>query len=253
MLAKLKLKLAALLYKYNFPVYRWLYFRYKNKKESHYLNLLKSLLNQDSIILDIGGNIGFYTKAFATFVGPKGHVYSFEPDLINFRYLKMELNGLTNVSLFQKAVASESGILTLYTSELLNVDHRTYKTDNYKEEYSVEKTSIDDFVAGKFNVDLIKMDIQGFEMEALKGMKQTLVNNRNIILFTELWPWGLIQAGSNVAEVFDFISELEFKIYKVNLTSLSILSREEAINTEIDFFTDANIVASRIDLASLKY
>ncbi|MEO8146599.1 MAG: FkbM family methyltransferase [Bacteroidia bacterium] len=245
MFDNLQLKLASLLYQNAFPVYRKLYFGFKNKKDAYNLLLASKLIKPGANVLDIGANVGFYGRHFVKCVGSTGHVYCFEPDVINYKHLQHELKGFSNVTLLQKAVAAESGSLTLYTSDLLNIDHRTYEPEHYSEKYSVEKISIDGFVNDKFKVDFIKMDIQGFEMDALKGMTETLKANREIVLLTEFWPYGLQAAGSSATAVFDFLKQLEFNIYKVADNKLSKLTREEVAVMKVEFLSDTNVLVSR--------
>lgn len=248
MLEKQKLKFAALLFHYAFPFYRWLYFRFKNKKDQYHLDQIQQLLKPGSVVLDIGANIGFFAKKLAEYVGPDGHVYCFEPDKINFKHLKNELKNNYNVTLVQKAVAEAAGIVTLYTSDLLNVDHRTYEPEAYTGKYTVEKTSIDEFINNRFSVDFIKMDIQGFEMNALKGMVKTLDKNLSVVLFIELWPYGLQQAGSSAVEVYDFFAQRNFNMYKIKEHQLIQMSRNETLNLEVDYFSDTNLLVSRKNL-----
>ncbi len=56
------------------------------------------------------------------------------------------------------------------------------------------------------------MDIQGFEYQALLGMKNILQSNPKIKLIMEFWPWGHIKAGSSAEEVVKFLRELDFQI-----------------------------------------
>lgn len=245
MFEKLKLRFAAILFRHAFPLYRLLYFRYKRKKDKHHLELIQRILKPGSIVIDIGANIGFFTKFLSGCVGEKGHVYAFEPDKTNFHHLKNELKGSTNTTIVQKAVSATSGKLTLYTSDLLNVDHRTYEPENYRDKYSVEKTSVDDFVNGRFKVDFIKMDIQGFEMEALKGMENTLRNNNDIVLLMELWPYGLLQAGSSVTEVVDFIAAIGLNIYSVHSGFPVLFSKQDAKEIPVVYFSDTNVLLTR--------
>lgn len=247
MFEKLKLRLAATLYHHAFRLYRMMYFRFKRKKDKHHLQLIQRQLKPGSTALDIGANIGFFTKFLSACVGEEGHVYAFEPDKTNFHHLKNELKGSTNTTIVQKAVSATSGKLTLYTSDLLNVDHRTYEPENYRDKYSVEKTSVDDFVNGRFKVDFIKMDIQGFEMEALRGMEKTLQANQHIILFTELWPFGLEKAGSSAVEVFDFLTQIGFNIYKIDENRYSRLNLTEVSTLKVEFLNDINILAARAE------
>ena len=89
-----KLKLASLLYSYLFPIYRLLYFRFKNNKDREHLLLIKSLIKPGDIVLDIGANIGFFARHLSEFTGPTGKLYCFEPDKTNFHHLEKELKGI---------------------------------------------------------------------------------------------------------------------------------------------------------------
>lgn len=249
----LKLKAASLLYNYAFPLYRALYFGYKKKQNARELEIIYRMLCPGSVVLDIGANIGFYTRFLAERTGPHGKVYGFEPDKTNFRHLANETKHLRNVEVFQKAIASEPGKVSLYQSDLLNVDHRTYKPEKYSASYVVEKTSVDSFVDVKFPVDFIKMDIQGFEMEALKGMTHTLERNTGILLFTEVWNYGLKQAGSSGVELFDFLSSRNFNIYSIDKEKPEKVNRKMAEELETGFYTDTHWFASREELTRLEY
>ncbi len=209
---------------------------------------MRKFISPGGVVLDVGANIGFFSNFFSGVVGASGQVHSFEPDKINFHHLQNELKNCNNVTLIQKAVAESSGTLMLYTSDLLNVDHRTYEPENYKDKYSVEKISIDDYVAGKFNVDFIKMDIQGFELDALRGMSITLKENPDIILFIEFWPYGLQKAGSSATELFDFITALGYNIFNADADEMILMNRKNAVEMKIEYFTDSNVILSRRDL-----
>lgn len=245
MLGQLKLKSASLLYTIAFPIYRWMYYHFKNKKDKDYLQFILKVVKPGNNVLDIGANIGYYSKFFSECVGTSGQVYSFEPEKTNFLHLQKEMTGRKNVTLIQKAVAAETGELTLYLSNLLNVDHRSYKPEHYGRKSSVEKISIDDFVKGTFKIDFIKMDIQGFEMDALKGMEKTLHSNQHIILLIEFWAYGLKMAGTSALEVFDFLSVNGFNIYTIESEKLIPMTREIAVDLKIDYFSDTNIIAGR--------
>jgi len=244
----LQLKLASLLYHHAYLFYKPIYFRFKNKKDRNNLELIKSFVKPGSNILDIGSNIGFYSSFLSEIAGANGHVWCFEPDKKNFLHLENTLRGKSNVTLIQKAAAADSGKLKLFTSPLLNVDHRSYPSENAGENYEVEKISIDDYVDGKFNIDFIKIDIQGFESEAFRGMKKTLSENPSTILSIEFWPYGLQQAGSSAAELYDLISENGFQVYRIGEKNLTLFSREDAMSMKVEYYTDCNVLLTRNSL-----
>lgn len=160
-------------------------------------------------VIDVGANIGFYTAFMANIVGEKGRVYAFEPSPHNFNLLK-KYNNNNNVTLVQAAVGDTTGEIVLYVSDKLNVDHQTYETDEIREKVNVLSYRLDDYLKNE-KVDFIKMDIQGFEYQALLGMKNILRNNANIKVLMEFWPYGLIKAGSSVEKLLTFLHELDFQ------------------------------------------
>ncbi len=185
---------------------------FKNRQDADEIRYLKKIIAPDDIILDIGANIGFYSKILSKCTGKYGKVHSFEPDGLNFKHLKNNTQQLVNVVLNHKAVSDKSGQLTIYKSKDLNVDHRTYPVDEFQSFETIEAIAIDDYVNGLWTVNLIKMDIQGYEVAALKGMEKTIKANPDIKLLLEFWPHGLRAAGSSVAQFYETIGSFGLKI-----------------------------------------
>src|SRR3954471_15548180 len=145
----LSIKLGDFLYKNAFPVYNFIYPYFKKRQDKHELSLLHQYIQRGDVVLDIGANIGFYTKILSELVGSTGKVYAFEPDKTNFSYLKKNTANLNNVMLINKAVSDSTGKITLYQSELLNVDHKTYPTDHYTHKTEIDCTTADDVIENK--------------------------------------------------------------------------------------------------------
>lgn len=201
-----------MLYKHFFPVYNIIYPIFKNRQDADEINYLKKIIKPGDTIIDIGANIGFYSKILATCAGKYGKVHSFEPDLINFKHLKKNTRGLVNIVLNNKAVSDKSGTINIYKSKDLNVDHRTYPVGEYESIDVIEAISIDEYVNNAWKINLIKMDIQGFEVSALKGMDKTIKANPEMKMLLEFWPHGLHAAGSSVAQFCEVIKSLGLKI-----------------------------------------
>jgi len=249
MSSSLSIKLGNFLYRNAFALYKPMYNAFKRKQDAFEINLLKKYIHENYIVLDIGANIGFYANILSQLVGEKGEVHCFEPDNTNFLHLKKNCSQLQNVKLNNKAVGPKTEKLKIYTSKELNVDHRTYKPEEYEEEIEIDAVSIDDYLGDNKKADFIKMDIQGFEMQALKGMHKTLEQNKEIKIISEFWPYGLRTAGSSVIEYYNLLTEKGFSCYifkkdKLEKLSLKTVTELEPLGVEHYF----NILVTRTDV-----
>ncbi len=231
MASSFSIKLGNFLYKTSFPLYKKMYSVFKNKQDAFEIELLKKHIKPGDTVLDIGANIGFYATILSDIIGENGKIHCFEPDITNFAHLKKTTASYKNIILNNKAVGPISGIIKIYTSKNLNVDHRTYKPEEYDKEIAIEAVSIDGHLKDA-KIDFIKMDIQGFEMEAMKGMKETLKNNPNVKMISEFWPYGLRKAGSSVRDFFVLLKELNFKIEILKENKLEVLTLEKVLQLE---------------------
>ncbi|MCK5416140.1 FkbM family methyltransferase [Candidatus Parcubacteria bacterium] len=205
------LRLGNLLFKYFYIAYRPLYFFYKEISDRDKIKLLKRDVKSDMVVLDIGANIGFYTILFSKLVGKNGRVYAFEPDIENFNRLKNNTKKLSNVILLNKAVGSETKNVKLYKSNSLNVDHQTYDSGENRFYTEVQCISIDDYLKIK-RVDFVKIDIQGYDYYAVKGMSNILNKLKKVSMMGEFWPYGLNKAGVNPEKYFKLLKDLGFSI-----------------------------------------
>lgn len=229
-----KIKLGNWLFKNCFPLYNFSYTRFKLKNDLHEINALKKIITPGNYVLDIGANIGFYAKVLSGFVGSSGKVFCFEPDSTNFKYLKKNTGDLKNVILFNNAVSDKKDIIKVYKSKLLNVDHRTYPVKNYDSIEEINAISIDDLLAEKVigKVDLIKIDIQGYELFAFKGMIGLLNSNPHLKIVAEYWPHGFKRAGYSAVDFYEFFDKLGFKF--------SILEDEKLLPLNKDYIVEHN-------------
>ncbi len=247
-------RLANLLYNKAFPLYKPLYFAYKFRKDKQEISLLGQKIKPGSTILDIGANIGFYTTLFSRLTGPGGRVVSIEPDITNFSYLALQTGNLDNVELIHGAAGPVTGTTNIYLSNMLNVDHRTYEPEAYTSIQQVSMYRPDDLIEQGQPVDFVKMDIQGFEVQALQGMQQILRDNDDINLLSEYWPYGLKMAGNSGSELVEFLTKLGFHI------RILINNRWVPFNSSVGRISDStpeniyyNIYASRNAQADIMY
>jgi len=200
-------------YEYAFPVYRPLYAAYKTYADRAERDLLRKILFQGAVVTDVGANIGIYSQFLSRCIGPTGLVHSFEPSPDNFGRLSAFTRHLSNVRLAHAAVGERSGECKLYVSDKLNVDHRAYKADgDSRRAISIEMVALDDYFKPGERVDLIKMDIQGYELHALRGAQRVLQENMEIHLLLEFWPAGLEQAGVGWEELVEMLQSLNMDL-----------------------------------------
>ncbi|MCC6370920.1 MAG: FkbM family methyltransferase [Bacteroidia bacterium] len=230
----LSIKLGNFLYNNAFALYKPMYYAFKKKQDDFEIKLLKEYIRPGQVILDIGANIGFYAEILSDLSGPKGQVHCFEPDKKNFSYLQKHLANRKNTFLNNKAVGPKTGTISIYTSKELNVDHRTYQPEEFDKEIKIESVSIDDYLSHHSinKVDLIKMDIQGFEMEALKGMHNTLQQNPDVKIISEFWPYGLRTAGSSLSAYYRQLCSYGFSCYLLEKNSLKPLNEAQVTAME---------------------
>jgi FkbM family methyltransferase len=240
--------LANLLYNYAFPVYTVLYFAFKRNNDKAEIKLIKKIINKDDIVVEVGANIGFYTSIISSLIGEKGILHVFEPEPTNFKHLLSITHKLKNVKANNMAVSDKRGTLNLFTSTLLNVDHRTYPVPEYGKVFSVEADSIDNYLKENNKVDFVKMDIQGSEMFALRGMEKTLDANPQIKILTEIEPYGLNASGSSVDEFYDFITAKKFKVYLIKNNTLVALRDFEEVKKKKKKDSYYNILLTRTEI-----
>ena len=216
------------LYQHAFPIYRPLYFAYKQYSDRAERNLLRRVLFPGAVVVDAGANIGIYSSFLARCVGRTGEVHSFEPAPENFKRLYAATRCLANVRPNAAAVGERSGKSQLYVSENLNVDHRAYApATESRLAIDIEMMALDDYFKPGTTVDLIKLDLQGYELHALHGAKRVLSENSEIKLLLEFWPHGLESAGGHWRELVQLLRGLGMRVLQLKNDSLIDLNESE--------------------------
>lgn len=235
-------RLGNALYRSAFPIYRPLYSAFKARSDRAERRLLKQFLHEGSVAVDAGANIGIYSVFLSECVGPSGMVYSFEPSPENFAHLTKAVCHLANVQAQQAAISATTGEQLLYVSNDLNVDHRLYPTNDARQTVSIRAIALDDFFPPGTRVDLLKLDIQGYELHALRGAARVLSDNPRLNLLLEFWPHGLRASGSSPEELHDFMVKRGFRI-------MSPAGREfediQKLSSDEDPFIYMNLFATR--------
>jgi FkbM family methyltransferase len=177
--------------------------------------LCEQLLRPGMVALDVGANIGYFTVLFAQRVGPAGRVYAFEPEPYNFGLLQrnLERNRCAHVTTFQVAAGERAGRQRLYKSSDNLGDHRLGHGAAGREWVEVPVAALDEILAGAGRpVDFVKMDIQGAEPAALRGMHGLLGGHGPLALITEFWPWGIGALGEDPLGYLHMLRDIGFAL-----------------------------------------
>ena len=173
------------------------------KKRMDQLHNYSMEINSE-ILIDIGANIGFYSILSSN---KYEQIYSYEPNKRNFQILKknIDTNNLKNIKIFNFGLGENEEVLTGNSNtkgELFQTSGFAVSKDNKKGERVLIKKG-DDVLQFKNSTLTIKIDVEGFELFVLKGLKNTLVKNQTI-LQVEIWE-------KNNDEVHDFLNSLNYK------------------------------------------
>jgi FkbM family methyltransferase len=231
------------LYEHAFPIYRPLYSVYKNYADRAERNLLRRVLFPGAVVVDAGANIGIYSLFLADCVGPTGVVHSFEPAPENFGRLRAATRELPNIRANSAAVGERTQKSQLYVSEDLNVDHRAYApATESRPAIEIEMVALNDYFKPGATVDLIKLDLQGYELHALRGAERVVSDNSSIKVLWEFWPHGLQSAGVGWLDLLQLIRGFGMNVFELENNSLVPLQERE-IQIEPNWYI--NLFATR--------
>ena len=165
-------------------------------------------------VVDVGANIGLYSLFLAKHVGKGGQVWAFEPDPILFEaaLLNSRQNGTEDiVKLHNLALGSRSGPARLYRSSFNSGDNRLSASAARQDSVLVQMAPLDTLLC-QTKIDLIKIDVQGWEAEVLRGMDQILRTNPAMTLYFEYWPEGVRKAGDEACAPLELLSQYGFTV-----------------------------------------
>jgi len=163
-------------------------------------------VKKGDIVVDAGANIGVFTVKAAKAVGDEGMVIAIEPEQDNLKFLERNVlaNGLRNVVIISRGVWSSKDTLKLFIRGQTG-HHSLVLHDGAHRFAEVEVDTLDNILEelGIHKVDFIKMDIEGAEIEACKGMAKTLSDNDVKIAIEVHKIGGVSQTSEIIASSLD--------------------------------------------------
>jgi FkbM family methyltransferase len=162
------------------------------------------------IVIDVGAAFGFYTILASKRVGQRGRVVAIEPQPDSFEMLKknIKLNKLTNIVTLNYAVSSRKTTLKLYSSYSTIQERDGQSLQSYIE---VSADNLDNLLR-QLDIDevnWVKVDVEGAELEVLKGAVGILSRSRDIALFVEVHSPDLVRPILELCESYKLRVEFE--------------------------------------------
>lgn len=221
----------------------------QGKREAYMVQLFKAILRPGMVVCDIGSYIGYYALLAAQGIGNSGRVFAFEPDPHNFAYLSRNIraNGLDSIIVaVQKAVSDQTGRRSFYIHEGDRSRSSLFWREGKVREIIVECVRLDEFIYELFGnrnrcVDLIKMDIEGGELQALKGMERILASSSSMVMFVECNPKALRASGNDPWQLIETLKDHGFTVQIIDEAEM----RLRPVGSEIEDVKYVNLFCRR--------
>lgn len=183
-------------------------------------DLIKKVVKPGDVFVDIGANIGYFSLLSANYQ-PTAKIISIEPAKTVYEKLKenISVNNFKNIIAINSAVGEISEEKELFISGSDNLGMSSFmQPENYsgkKEKVPVIK--LDDWfkTCELTKIDLVKLDVEGSELAALKGMKDILENYQPLII-VEINPGTLSLFGLEPTDIFTFLYQLNYKGFLIS-------------------------------------
>ena len=188
-------------------------------RELSSVRLMQRLIEPGWTVWEVGGHIGYFSQLFADLAGPTGRVTVFEPGSNNLPFLRRNVETLTNLTVVEKAVNDHSGEVAFYLEDLTgqnnslrpeyqnfqkNLDGVRGSKGGYQKTI-VAGISLDDYQREvQTYPDFVKIDIEGAELSALRGMDR---------LLREQPPIMMVEITEAIAETVALILSYGYELY----------------------------------------
>ena len=192
--------------------------------------LLSTLaIGPDDVVIDIGANIGWYSILLDKIAPIGADIYAFEPDPLNFELLgdNLHINDARKVHPFRLAVAEEEGVMKLYRYDANNLGRHSLLELQTGSAVDVQTTTLDRFWVeqglGDRTPRFIKIDIEGYELHALRGARAVL--ERCPTVLCEFSPEYMRTGGIEPVDLVNLLAGQGFEPHRITAGGLERIDR----------------------------
>lgn len=224
--------------------------------ENSTVRAYNKLIKKDDYIIDVGANIGAHTLQFADLVGDGGRVIAFEPT--DYAFTKLQVNILLNPQLANRITANQIMLIDsnytkdvsvkeLYSSWPLTPSG-TVHPDHLGKKMTITNataSTLDAYIFGHDvpKVDILKIDVDGYECIVLNGAKATIEKFSPVIIM-ELCPYLLEETGHDISEIIEYFKDVNFQIRDIR-TNKRLPLDHRMLQTIIPKGSGINIIACK--------
>jgi FkbM family methyltransferase len=214
-----------------------------NSFENAELRFVERFLKPGMTVVDVGAHHGLYTLLASKLVGPTGKVIAFEPSPRERQRLTqhLRLNGLKDVQVETCALGSDEGSAELYLADGANdwCNSLRKPVESASSRVVVQVHRLDDMLSRSKlrKVDFLKLDVEGAELDTLKGASKLLSENLRPVVLVEVYDIRTMPWGYKAKEIVRHLSRFNYQLFilKENGSLIGISSDRDSY--------DANLVA----------
>jgi FkbM family methyltransferase len=188
--------------------------------EKSTIRLYEQILRPGDTYVDVGAHVGFHALIARSFIGVTGHLIAIDPQPYNCDRILSNagLNGFANISVVVAAMGPKDGLVTLHNqfphdkAKLSLSEHWSHEETG--EQFTVAMCRLDTVTAHLPSISLLKIDVEGYEWEVLKGATLTLAKTKNLII--ELHPEsGTVSRSASLLSKIGFsLSDVHGKVWE---------------------------------------
>lgn len=200
----------------------------KHKQEYYCHYYVKKMVNKGDVVVDIGANLGYYSRIFAELAGPQGKVYAVEPVALFRDILGDTVKPFSNVTIYPYALGKDDGTTISMglpaTSKYLSHGRTQVMSAKSGKKYVYEFTAEMRHPAVLFGdlsrIDYIKCDIEGYETVVIPEMIDIIKKHLPVIQIET--------DGENRKQIIELLKPLGYKVYYVNINGLTLFDEYNA-------------------------
>ena len=239
----------------------WLPDRFKmlvGRYEKFLIQAICKALPENGVFVDIGANVGFISREIARRF-QKVRILAFEPNPRIYPILRTNLSGFSNCELFHVGLGAKEGILEFFHGGESCVGsfvpgYTSQHPSNYLRgpiaKSKVQVTTGDTALSHIGTIDVMKMDVEGYEIEVLRGMSKLLTEGAIQTIFFELCPLAQRWAHKQPEEIIHLLIKSGYAVYEVEGESAGSLVCAENMTALIARLGDSGYTTLRANLKS---